>query len=243
MYAIFVYLRERFYDMAYVYCHKRKDINQFFYIGIGSDNSYKRANEKTRRSIFWKRITDKYEYEVIILYDNISFAECKNLEIELIKKYGRIDIGTGVLCNLTDGGDGTKNKIFTEEYRKKLSISAKKRDNSEAYKRMMAGRKLYKITEEHREKIRASSRNRIVSEKAKNSARKRMLTNNPSKNKLGKDSINYKFDIIALKDNKEILFHGVHEAARKLNLSATKISAVLNGRRNHTGGYKFIKIL
>jgi hypothetical protein len=230
--------------MAYVYEHIRLDKNTPFYIGIGSDNMYKRANEKTRRNNLWKNIVNKTNYKVNILYDSITFQEAKIKEIELIKKYGRIDIGNGILTNMTDGGDGTLNKIYTEEYRNKLSIAAKKRDNSKNYLKMNEGRKNYVITEEHRKKIINAGKNRKLSIKHIQVIKDRMMQNNPSKGRLGKNSINYKFDILVYKDNIFISrFNGVHEAARNLNLSATKISAVLNGRRNHTGGYKFKKIL
>lgn len=38
--------------------------------------------------------------------------QAKASECRLIKRYGRIDTGTGVLCNLTEGGDGTKGYFF-----------------------------------------------------------------------------------------------------------------------------------
>ena len=41
--------------MAYVYRHIRLDTNQPFYIGIGSDKNYFRANQKTssKRNSYW----------------------------------------------------------------------------------------------------------------------------------------------------------------------------------------------
>ncbi len=37
-------------------------------------------------------------------------------------------------------------------------------------------------------------------------------------------------------------FEGVKKCAEELGITATKISAVLSGRRNHTGGYSFKRI-
>ena len=45
--------------MAYVYRHIRLDKNEPFYIGIGSDMTNKRANERARRSELWKKIVAK----------------------------------------------------------------------------------------------------------------------------------------------------------------------------------------
>lgn len=62
----------------------------------------------------------------------IAIAECNLSEIgalalerRLIKWYGRIDIGTGCLRNMTDGGQGTSGRIFSEEHRKKISLAKK----------------------------------------------------------------------------------------------------------------------
>lgn len=102
--------------MAYIYRHIRLDKNVPFYIGIGNDNrgKYTRAYIKSNRSIIWKRIVSKTEYEVEILMDGISWEEACDKEKEFIKLYGRADMGKGPLANLTDGGDGVVNGITTE---------------------------------------------------------------------------------------------------------------------------------
>ena len=100
--------------MAYVYRHIRLDKNEPFYIGIGSDLTYKRANEKTRRNDIWNRIVMISGYRVEIMVDDISFSDAKKKEIDLIKLYGRKDKNNGTLCNLTDGGDGTKGSILSD---------------------------------------------------------------------------------------------------------------------------------
>jgi hypothetical protein len=111
-----------------VYRHIRKDKNVPFYIGIGKN--IKRAYEKNkkRRSKFWINITNKTDYDVEILFENISCDFAKEKEKEFIKLYGRIDNNTGSLCNMTDGGDGVLNQYQSEKTRKKraLSITGKK---------------------------------------------------------------------------------------------------------------------
>ena len=228
--------------MAYVYSHIRLDKNEIFYIGIGSDNKYKRAYEKTRRNNIWNKIVAKTQYKVVLLNDNITYDEAKILEKKYILQYGRIDIKTGHLSNMTDGGDGTINKVFTEEYRKKLSIASRKRGLPPGYYKMQLARKNYVITAEQRKKLSDAKKGSIISEKCKQICKERMLTNNPSKGKTGKDSINYKYDVECYKDGVLInIFNGVHDASRQLNLNPSKICAVINGRRNATGGYNFKK--
>jgi hypothetical protein len=111
--------------MAYVYRHIRLDKNEPFYIGIGSDESYFRANKKSQRNIHWKRIVSKSDYEVEILIDDLTWDEAKEKEKEFIALYGRCDLSNGCLVNMTEGGDGTIGKIITDETKQKLSDSIK----------------------------------------------------------------------------------------------------------------------
>jgi len=104
--------------MAIVYQHIRKDTNQIFYIGIGKTE--KRAYSIQGRNIHWKRIVKKYGYEIDIIHITLTYDEAFDLEKFYIKKYGRQDIKTGILVNMTDGGEGNINpsdetrKIYSE---------------------------------------------------------------------------------------------------------------------------------
>lgn len=91
--------------MAYVYRHIRLDKNVPFYIGIGSDDKYKRANERRDRNVYWKRIEAKSNIEIEILFDGISWKDACKKEIEFIALYKRTKDG-GTLCNITKGGEG-----------------------------------------------------------------------------------------------------------------------------------------
>lgn len=122
--------------MAYVYRHIRLDKNEPFYIGIGKIPNYKRANLKACRNIIWKQITAKSKYEIEILLDNLSWEQAIEKEKEFIALYGRIDNKTGILSNMTDGGEGafgkkcndiTKQKIREKNTGKKHSEETKKR--------------------------------------------------------------------------------------------------------------------
>jgi hemerythrin superfamily protein len=88
-----------------VYRHIRLDKNIPFYIGIGKDTS--RPRNKKDRSNFWKNIIGKTKYIVEILFDNLTKEQAIEKEKEFIKLYGRIDLKTGTLCNMTCGGEGT----------------------------------------------------------------------------------------------------------------------------------------
>jgi hypothetical protein len=107
--------------MAYVYRHIRLDKNEPFYIGIGSDENYKRAFSKNSRNKYWKNIINNCDYEVEILLNNISLPEAKVKEIEFIKLYKR-KIDGGSLCNLSLGGEGTNGYIRTKENKDKIAL-------------------------------------------------------------------------------------------------------------------------
>jgi hypothetical protein len=109
--------------MAYVYRHIRLDKNEPFYIGIGSDEKYYRANKKSQRNIYWKRVVAKTDYEIEILFDDLTWSEACEKEREFIVLYGRKDLNNGCLVNMTEGGDGAFGTIVSSETKQKLSNS------------------------------------------------------------------------------------------------------------------------
>jgi group I intron endonuclease len=108
--------------MAYVYRHIRTDKNQPFYIGIGTDKKYYRAYSSTKRNPLWNNIVKNSAYEVEIFMDDLTWEQACEKEKELISLYGRKNTNTGILCNMTDGGEGTLNIQFSQERRKSISI-------------------------------------------------------------------------------------------------------------------------
>ena len=106
-----------------IYIHLKPN-SEVFYVGISKNE--KRPYDKFRRNKFWKSIVKKYpDYEVQILSKNLDINFAKELEINLIAYYGRRDLGTGTLVNLTSGGDGVCDYVITEEHRNKLKKNSK----------------------------------------------------------------------------------------------------------------------
>ena len=110
--------------MSIVYRHRRLDTNTVFYVGMGCN--LKRAYSKRNRNIYWNNIVKKAGYVVEVLIKDLSQEEAFDLEILMIKEYGRKDLNKGLLCNLTDGGDGRSNAITTLKTRLIRSENAKK---------------------------------------------------------------------------------------------------------------------
>lgn len=123
--------------MAYLYRHIRLDKNEPFYIGIGSDDKYQRANSKTHRNQHWLAIVNKTEYKVDILIDDISYDYAKEKEIEFIDIYKRTE-DNGTLCNITKGGDGVLGLIHTEEARRKMGEPNKGKVISEWHRKRIS---------------------------------------------------------------------------------------------------------
>jgi len=57
------------------------------------------------------------------IYENLSNDDSIKIEIDLIKHFGRRDLGTGILCNGTNGGEGCNN--LSEESKQKVGGSKK----------------------------------------------------------------------------------------------------------------------
>ena len=155
-----------------------------YYVGKG----------KGRRLYRKDRITPppKNKSRIIFHKKNLTEEEAFKHEIDLIALYGRKDNGTGILRNLTDGGDGVSGYIMTEESkrkisevkrgavtteetRRKLSESAKGRTHSEETRRkmseLMKGRpssnKGRKHSAEAKRKMSEMAKGRTHSEKTK----------------------------------------------------------------------------
>jgi hypothetical protein len=87
----------------YVYIHTNPLTRVPFYIGKGCG---RRAYSKSGRNNYWKNIVNKHGIEVTILEDGLTDKQAFYMEISLIKRLGRRDLGTGVLVNMSDGGEG-----------------------------------------------------------------------------------------------------------------------------------------
>ena len=151
--------------MAIVYKHSKLGSEDPFYIGIGK--SIKRAYNVHKRTIIWKRVVAKYGINVTILFDNLSWEDACLKEIELISLYGRLNNNTGILVNLTDGGEGSVGYKHTGEALVKISETSKGRIKSDEQIQKWKSSMNFEKSPETREKIRQTLLGKVHNEERK----------------------------------------------------------------------------
>jgi hypothetical protein len=96
-------------NIYYVYAYLRKSDNTPYYIGKGKGT---RAYYGTHGVSI-----PKDRSKIVMLETNLTDLGACALERRYIRWYGRKDLGTGILRNKTDGGDGAAGAVMTPEKR------------------------------------------------------------------------------------------------------------------------------
>jgi hypothetical protein len=147
----------------YVYVLSRP-AGEPFYVGLGQKAriAYHQRDAIKRQTIGHKASTirkivssgDEVGYEIVGWFD--TWADGAVIERALIAQYGRTDMGTGILANGTDGGDGIPNLKWMLTPARAAGV-----------KRAADKNKGRKHTEDHRANIGAALKGRSLSEKNK----------------------------------------------------------------------------
>lgn len=201
-------------SIYYIYAYLREN-NTPYYIGKGKNN---RAWKKGKGEVY----PPKDKSKIIIMETNLTEIGALALERFYIRWYGRIDNLTGSLRNKTDGGDGTSNRIITEETRKKISLSS-------------SGRKFQPRTEESKNKTRLS----ILGHKHTNETKQKI-----SQQKLGKklsseirDKLGKKFQVV-YPCGEKIEIRNLNKFCQENNLNRQYMRNVANGKCQQYKGWK-----
>lgn len=152
----------------YVYAWQYPD-GRTFYIGKGCGRRDK--EESTGRNKIFKRILAKIRRDgghprTVRWQEGLREEDAHHLEIAYIKLFGRRDLGTGVLCNLTAGGEGGSNP--SEETRVKIgSANRGKTPSAETRAKISAAGLGRKRSAETNAKIAASLTGRTMTEESR----------------------------------------------------------------------------
>jgi hypothetical protein len=206
----------------YTYAYLREDKTPY-YIGKGKCN---RAYKRSKKDI--KPPKDKSR--IIFLKQNLTEEEAFKHEIYMIAVLGRKDLGTGILYNMTDGGDGSSGRVTSKETRIKMS-DANKNPSQETRIKMSESGKVKIFSEEHRRKIGVASKGKTRSEETKRKLKE------INKNRKFVCNIIWNVENIHTKELFEVT--NLSEWCRTNNLS----SGTLNRTQNHLKQYKGYRII
>ena len=150
----------------YTYAYLREDRTPY-YIGKGeNDRIYKKGKGEVN--------PPKDKSRIIFLKQNLTEEEAFRHEIYMIAVFGRKDLGTGILHNLTDGGDGASGYVFSEETKRKQSEAHKgnttwlgKTHSEETKRKMSDTRKGKTHSEETKRKQSEAKKGKTFSEESK----------------------------------------------------------------------------
>jgi hypothetical protein len=133
----------------YTYAYLREDGTPYY---IGKGKGYRVYDKHNRTSP-----PPKDKSRIIFLKQNLTEEEAFKHEIYMIAVFGRKDLGTGILRNLTSGGDGCSGLVHTEEHRRKLSEANQGRvmsiENRQKLSELMKARERKPHTEESKRKM------------------------------------------------------------------------------------------
>lgn len=192
----------------YTYAYLREDGTPY-YIGKGEND---RIYRKGKKEI--KPPNDKSR--VIFLKQNLTEEDAFKHEIYMIAVFGRKDLGTGILRNRTNGGEGLSNP------------------SPESLEKRVKQYRGVPRPEEVRKKISASHKGKIMSE----SSRKKMSENNRGET----NSQSYWWEITFLSGN-TIIKCGLSLWAKENGYNRSSISQVYKGTlKRHKDIIKVVKL-
>ncbi len=207
-------------NIYYTYAYLREDGTPY-YIGKGSGN---RINGKHRKNV---KVPPKEKR--IYLKKNLTEEEAFMHERYMIFVFGRKDLGTGILINMTSGGEGTTN--ISEKTREKIKKSSTKYKTEEE-KILAISKSRKKYYQKNKEKISLYYKERWKNILSKNeNTREEMRRKNRIPKHLHKTNKLWKTWRITFEDGKIIEMTGLYNFCKENGYSDGLIYQVAKGTR------------
>ena len=109
----------------YVYLYLREDQTPY-YVGKGNEKRAWKSHKRTNGT----DLVPKDKSKIVILVDGLGEQEAFDYEELLIYEYGRKDLGTGILRNVSNGGGfGSSGYKHTEEALSRITVKAEENAN------------------------------------------------------------------------------------------------------------------
>jgi hypothetical protein len=222
----------------YIYSYTVPGEDYPFYIGKGRRkrwHSHLLPHILKTKSHFYHKVKSLLKVgiqpQIEKIEENLTEDAAFEKEIYWIKFWGRIDLGTGCLCNHTNGGEGLSGWIVSNETRQKMSAAKQGfKWNNEHRQKISAANRGVPKSKEHRQKIsvalQGSQRSQLTRQKISNTVRN---NSNICGLKIGVESYN-------LNTNETLkVFNCLRDAERE-GFDHGNISRCIHGRKKSYRG-------
>jgi hypothetical protein len=224
----------RFYVYAYL---RSKDSDHGkrltpYYIGKGQGN---RAFFPHQRRI----PTPKDKEFIAFVQEGLTEGEAFGLERYCIAAYGRISTNTGVLLNLTDGGEGPSGFRFSDELKARMSIAQRSSMTQERKNKISRAKLGQKHSLKTKEKMSESKRGHGVSPETRSKISRTLeghLHSPERRAALSRAKSQYLYELTD-PEGEIYVTESITEFARQCNLSQGNLSNVVHGKRKSHKGW------
>jgi len=206
----------------YVYAYLRSKDSEHgkkgspYYIGKGSGW---RAFHKNRSSA----PPPKDKSHIVFIQESMTEKEAFALEKYCIAIYGRIDLGTGILRNLTSGGEGTSGLTQSEATKRKISESNKKAYASEELRK-------------HVSEIKKGENNPCWGRKGQLSPRWGVAHTDEARLKMSRSREKFLYELID-PDGEVYITSNLREFGDQYGLANTHLYNIVNGKAKQYRGW------
>lgn len=237
----------RFYVYAFLRSKDSKTGPKYspYYIGKGNGN---RAYTRARRNV----LAPLDKGCIVFIQEGLTEREALGLEMYCIKTHGRVDNGTGILRNLTDGGEGVCGFRFSSETRRRFSEfrKGKKLSNetknkiSAANKGKTLGRKVSEETLRNMSLAMSGSNNPRWNQPVSTETRQKMANAKKGSKQTPKAiqtnitaRAKYLYEIID-PDGEIYMTNDLKNFAKQYNLTVQLLAKTITGAQKHHKGWR-----